>query len=308
MIIKFRNFSKCSFVILLLLTQGVRAKVHEYETPRLKSTAGAGVGSILMNESVLLNPAPLALFNVTTATIQRDEISLEDRNPSRGSHPNSFDKKTNNNGFFLGEGSSKVKGAVAYLDQKEGKDSRQRYSTAIGVPVNDTLSMGVSYRFTKELSYADNGANKFNYHTFNAGVTKVIDQTLSFGLMVEDPAKSKASRTRGVVGAQYIIRDLVTFIVDVGSNYQKDLADGLIVRGATQIKLVSDFYFRAGMFEDKLGKESGNGWGLGWVGPKLVLEFGMKNTKPKTDPSPQLLNGEKLKEMALSLSYIFDNT
>lgn len=308
MIIKIKNFSKCSFVVLLLLTQGVFGKVHEYETPRLKSTAGAGVGSILMNESVLLNPAPLALFNVTTITYQRDEVSLSDRNPARGNYPNSFDKKTNSNGFFLAEGTSKVKGAFAYLDQTEGKDSRQRYTSALGMPFNDTLSMGLSYRFTKELSYADNGANRFNYHTFNVGITKVIDPSLSLGLVVEDPAKSKASRTRAVVGSQYIIKDTITLIADVGSNYQKDLADGLIVRGAAQIKLISDFYFRAGMFEDKLGKETGNGWGLGWVGPKLVLEFGMKNSKPKTDPSPQLLSGEKLKEMALSLSYIFDNT
>lgn len=310
MIIKIKGFSKYSFLSLLMvnaLTQGVLAKVHEYETPRLKSTAGTGVGSILMNESVLLNPAPLALFNVTTVTYQRDDVSIQDRNASRSSSANSFDGKTHNNGFFLAEGTNKVKGAVAYLDQVEGKDSRQRISSAIAFPINEGLSFGAGYRYTKELSRADNGDNRYSYNSFTAGLTHAIDPSFSLGLLVEDPTKSKAQRTRGVLGAQYIIKDLITLMADVGSNYNKDLNDGLIVRVATQIKLISDFYFRAGAFQDKLGKENGNGWGLGWVGPKLVLDFGIKSSRPKEDPSPQLLSGEKLKEMALSLSYVFDN-
>lgn len=310
MIIKIKGFSKCSFLcfpLTFLLTQSVFAKVHEYETPRLKATGGTGVGSILMNESVLLNPAPLALFNVTAVTYQRDDVSIVDRNARRGTSPNSFDGKSHNNGYFFGEGTNKVKGAFAYLDQSEGKDSRQRFSTAIGIPVSEAVSFGTGYRYTREISHADNGDNRYNYSTFTAGVTHVIDPSFSMGLMLEDPTKSKAKRTRAVFGVQYIVKDLITLMADVGSDYNKDLNDGLITKAATQVKIISDFYVRAGMFSDKLSNETGNGWGAGWVGPKLVIDFGMKSSKPKTDPSPQLLSGEKLKEMALSLSYIFDN-
>lgn len=292
---------------MMLLTQSVLARVHEYETTRLKSTGGTGVGSILMNESLLLNPAPLALFNVTTITYQRDDVSLVDRNPSRASSPNSFNGKSHNNGYFFAEGTNKVKGAFAYLDQSEGKDSRQRFSTALGFPVSDTLALGTGYRYTRELSHVDRGDERFNYSTITLGLTHIIEPNFTMGLMIEDPTKSKAKRTRGIFGIQYVAKDLITLMADVGSDYNKDLADGLVTKVATQIKLISDFYLRAGVFQDKLAAETGNGWGLGWVGPKLVLDFGMKSTKPKTDPSPQLLSGEKLKEMTLSLSYIFDN-
>ncbi len=40
-------------------------RVHDFETTRLKSTSGAGVGSILLEEAAVLNPASLSFFSIS---------------------------------------------------------------------------------------------------------------------------------------------------------------------------------------------------------------------------------------------------
>ena len=46
---------------------------YNFETTRLKSTAGAGVASLLIDESTILNPAPMAFFNLASFYIQRSD-------------------------------------------------------------------------------------------------------------------------------------------------------------------------------------------------------------------------------------------
>ena len=45
------------------------------------------------------------------------------------------------------------------------------------------------------------------------------------------------------------------------------------------MRILDDFYMRFGAFNDKAREEKGNGYGLGWVQPRLAFEFALKNTK-----------------------------
>lgn len=294
-----------NFFFLLLVSSQVFARVHDFQTTRLKSTGGAGVGSVLMNESVVLNPAPLAVFNVTTATYQRDKLELKNRSPLRNSAPNGFSKTSNNNAFILAEGANKVKGAVGYFDQEEGFDSRKRVSTTIAGSYTEKTALGINYKFTQDVSHAEWGNEEKKYHSFAVGLTHFVDPALTFGILVDDPGKSKDKNNLATIGIQYITKDLLTVMIDVGSDYKESLSDKLFYKVGGQLKLLGDFYLRSGIFYDKAKKEKGNGWGLGWIGPRLGGEFAVKNSKPIEDPSPLLYAGETLKEVVFSLSYVF---
>lgn len=297
--ILFLNLCICS-------TFNLSARVHDFETARLKSTGGAGLGSLLANESVFLNPAPLSFFNVATFTGQYDKHKLSPRHSNRAIHPNNFDGQSTNKGFFLVESSSKYKGAVAYLDQVEGKDNLTQWASAFAIPMNDTTGFGANYQFSKETNMGQNSNNSFNYHKVNLGLLRMLDPSFGVGLVWNDIGKSKAKKTGVGVGFQYVAKDIITLMTDLTSDYREDISKNMAHKVGAQFKLIGDLYIRGGLFSDKRLKEKGTGYGIGWVGPKLVMELGLKNTKPLTDPSSTLLSAENYKETSFSLSYIFD--
>lgn len=305
MIIKKSKIGNLFVLTILGFSSAVFARVHDFETARLKSQGGVGLGSVLLNESVVLNPAPLAVFSDSTATYQRENLKLEERNPNHDHVPNSFNQQTHTNALIIAEGGSKIKGAVAYTDQAEGLDKRQRVSSSLAGHLTDTTSIGVNYKFTKETSMNENNSNRFDYHSVGFGLMHFYSNSLTIGLMMDDLAKSKGKNTKGGVGIQYVAQDLVTLMADVGTNYVKNFTNFMYYKAGAQFKLVSDVYARFGLFSDQMNQEKGYGWGGGWVGPKLDLEVGVKTFKPIQDPSYSLLKGENQKELAMSLSYIF---
>jgi hypothetical protein len=305
MIIKKSKIGNLFVLTILAYSTGVFARVHDFETARLKSQGGVGLGSVLLNESVVLNPAPLAVFSDSTATYQRENLKLEERNPNHDHVPNSFNQQTHTNALIIAEGGSKIKGAVAYTDQAEGLDKRQRVSSSLAGHLTDVTSVGVNYKFTKETSMNENNSNRFDYHSVGLGLMHFYSNSLTIGLMFDDLAKSKGKNTKGGVGVQYVAQDLVTLMADVGTNYAKNFTNFMYYKAGAQFKLVTDIYARFGIFTDQMNQEKGYGWGGGWVGPKLDLEVGVKTFKAIQDPSYSLLRGENQKELAMSLSYIF---
>jgi len=78
-----------SLIIFLLISLNLSANTNfsTVQTTRLKSTGGAGVGSILMEEATFLNPAPIAFYNLSSVYLQKtgtDNSNLDNspfRNP-----------------------------------------------------------------------------------------------------------------------------------------------------------------------------------------------------------------------------------
>ena len=93
-------------------------------------------------------------------------------------------------------------------------------------------------------------------------------------------------------------------MLDLGSNYNDDLSNSSVYRGAIQVRVYNDFFVRFGTFKDKGRGESGNGVGAGWAGPKLVLDLALKNTTMENNPTLNRV-GEKIRETSFSLSYKF---
>jgi len=271
------------------------AKIHEFETTHLKSTAGTGVGSILTEESAFLNPAPLAFFTTSTFYVQKDSAKFTENNVAQ--------PKPKSLGFVLADGNPSLSGSLSYVDQEEDNIKRKRWGLSMSGPVADKSAMGVSVRQTKDENMSSKAVQKY-YQTV-IGVTHAIDEKISMGIVAYDPFKSKAQETKALIGFQYILLTYITASVDFGADYTaEEISKTLIYKGALQVKVLDDFYLRFGGFKDKMRAENGNGFGLSWIQPRLSFEFAMKNTTRDKD---LLINQSetKFKETSLAVSIRF---
>ena len=267
-----------------------------FETTRLKSTAGAGVGSILMDEAAVLNPAPLAFFNLSSFYVQKYDTKWQG-----GSSP---DSETDSYGFIVADAKGALKGSISYLKHNENSVNRKRFSVALGQAISKTSALGIIYSHTKETHFGDLKNFKDKKGQFNFGLTHAVDQDLTLGLLVVDPFKKNRADTQALIGAQYLLKRMVSLILDLGFDYNRDPKDTLIYKGAIQLSLFSDFFLRGGVFRDKIRHEKGNGFGGGWVSPRLVFDIAVKNTNPLS-LSPNNKLRQKKREFSLSLSYRF---
>ncbi|MCK5072095.1 MAG: hypothetical protein KAQ98_01625 [Bacteriovoracaceae bacterium] len=278
------------------------ARIRDFETTRLKSTAGTGVGSILMEESSILNPAPIAFFNVASIYFQKadGEIkSVESDNPH--TPPASSDQMA----VILSESNQRLSGSISYQQQKDDFSERQRIGISASSKIKDRSAFGITTRLTTDRISTDKvDYKKVKYNQIIAGVTHVISPHFSIGLTFIDPLKTKKEDTRAVVGTQYVYREMISLMMDVGADYTQNLSQTTSYHGALQIKVYGDFFVRAGIFNDKSIMEKGNGVGIGWVAPKLLLEFALKNTTI-IENEKLAQNNQNLTETSFSISYRF---
>ena len=289
----------CSLFLLTFIAQGaIRSRVHDYETTRQKSSGGAGVASILVNEATLLNPAPLAFFSNSSFYYQQGKTQYFGEEL-----PPDYSQEFKSRGIIIADTKSNLKGALGYQDQQEGPNQRQRLSISLSSSMNKDSALGILYRRTTD-QHGSSPEDK--YQQFAIGSTHVINESFSLGAVIVDPLKNKPEDVRAVIGAQYILKDILTLIFDIGGNYSADLAQSIILRGAFQLNFFNNFYLRAGLFEDNALKNKGSGFGLAWIGPKLVLETSFKTTRDFNDHDQNLLDRSlTMKETSLSLSYFF---
>jgi len=166
-------------------------------------------------------------------------------------------------------------------------------------------AIGFSFRHTKDFDFSKSSAQEDVYNQILLGATHVANENLSFGLLIVDLMQKKKKDSRAFLGAQFMLSDIFALIGDVGAFYQNDLSETLVYRGAIQINFLSDFFVRAGFFEDKGQNEKGNGVGVSWVGPRFSMDLSLKTTKPITNDVPQGNTGSKLSETSMSVSLLF---
>jgi hypothetical protein len=81
-----KNFNYLIFLLsLIIFSSSVMAKVgwREFKSPRLYSTAGAGVGSILFQDSIYANPASVAFFNKSGFGYQNTDYNSQTKSKER---------------------------------------------------------------------------------------------------------------------------------------------------------------------------------------------------------------------------------
>lgn len=282
-------------LLICLIAFSSYGKVLNYETTRLKSTAGAGVASLLMNEATVSNPAPLAFFNMSA--IYFEKFSSE--------HTGINNSYENDNMAFIASDSSKnLKGSISYIKTRSGTNSQKQLNVAFASPIGPKSSAGIAYKkIEKSYLYNDSVVNE-SYKQFVPGVYHAINKNFMMGLIAIDPLRKNPKESKVVLGTQYTFLNYITLMLDTGADYKKELSTTSMVRSAAQVRVFDDFYLRFGAFEDKALKESGSGFGAGWIQPRLVIDFAVKNTEVKEDIALKQ-DSEDIKESSFSLSYRF---
>ena len=182
----------------------------------------------------------------------------------------------------MADGNPSLSGSLSYVNQEEDIFTRKRWGISLSGPLADKSAFGLSVRQSTDENTATKTSLKY-YQTV-LGVTHAIDEKLSLGIVAYDPFKSRGDETRAMIGLQYILMSYISGAFDFGGNYYStDITKTLLYKGALQIKVLDDFYLRFGSFSDKSRAETGNGYGLGWVQPRLSFEFALKNTKRSKD-------------------------
>ncbi len=283
-------FQKYLPLFIIFFSNAVFSAPISYQTTRLKSTAGAGVGSILMDEATFLNPAPLAFFNLTAVLIQRaggDETT--------NGNDETSELKSENYAAVLSDSKSALKGSFSYVKAKLGNEKSSMISASTAFPIQQKSAIGATYRkITKTVS----GQKDENINQYVLGASHNISPNLSVGAILIDPFSKNKEDALAVLGGQVVYGDFIALMLDVGANYNFPLDESLVYKGAVQIMFFTDVYLRAGYFNDKGLEEKGTGVGLGWVQPRLAIEAALKNSKGFT-------SSKTTRETSFSLSYRF---
>lgn len=288
-------------VLLLFLCNHAHAEVRNLETSRLKATGGTGVGSILMDESTILNPAPVAFFKNSSFYFQK--------NKSNFSNYESRDTGATNEGtaVIISDGKrGKLSGSVSYFDQSELGESKKTYAASMARQLSERSAFGVSYLTSKNRFYDDGNIllQESTTELVNFGIIHLLSESFSMGLIVNDVLKKTTTKTIATVGLQYVYQGFVSLLVDGGINYNYEPTSNTLFRIGMQFKVFEDVFLRYGYFEDKILSERGMGMGISWVGPKLMFDLALKNAKG-TYLDSDITKSYDYKESSFSLGYYF---
>ena len=293
----------------LFLLNSLHARVRDYESTRLMSTAGAGVASILMDESALLNPAPVAFFNGGSFYVQKSDAKHEV--DSIEQEPFLFGTDEYERlGVIVSDTSGKtIKGSVSYQKQTEAAESRNRFSATFAWRKSENTSYGMTVHRTKDVNFLDGHGSETaedSYTQLVVGTTHVINPNFSIGVTVVDPNSTKVEDTKALTGFQYVYQDYIYLMFDAGLNYKaEEVADSVVWKAAAQLMFLKDVFARVGTFTDKYMMERGEGFGVSWVSPRLVFDIAQKNTRSIGTPIHSAGRIGKTKETSLSISYKF---
>lgn len=267
----------------------------EISTTRLKSTAGTGVGTLLMDEATVLNPAAISFFQNSSFYLQKtgaDLVTAEDSPLSNASQDDLM--------FAASDAKGPVDGSISYVRSKDRYGKSSRLAGSMSSSVGERSSLGFGYAMTNR----DGGPLKGKMKQVSAGVTHALSREFTMGVVIPDVLGENELERRAIIGFQYLYKDFIALMLDAGADWEREASESSLVRAAIQLKVFNDFYARFGAQEDKGLKRKGTGAGVGWVQPRLVIEAAMA----RTEYSEILAIGqvkETAKETSLSLSYHF---
>ncbi|MCY4524242.1 MAG: hypothetical protein OXB84_05850 [Halobacteriovoraceae bacterium] len=289
------------FLFYGFLESSAWGRIIGFETTRLKSTSGAGVGALLLDEATVLNPAPLAFFNLSSIYFQRNKMEITNYDPALPSSP----PESRHTGFILSDTSDSMKGSASYIKMQQEFNKRKRIAGSLAFASGENFAIGTTFRIIEdEISTDGISVQKKKYKQMVFGLTHLRSRNFSLGLVVIDPFKKNPLDTRILIGMQYDFADFIFFLLDLGADYNHPLSDTVLYRTALKIRILDDLLFRFGVYEDKGLKERGNSMGISWVQPRLSFDFALKNRKLLSDSTLQQ-SRKDIKEKSFSFSYRF---
>lgn len=287
--------------ILLISINFAHGQIRDFETTRLLSTAGAGVGAVLVNETAILNPASIAFYSTSSLYYQRNNSSIDEISQDRTAAQTDF-KDGDSEALVIADTSSRLKGTFSYQRQYEDSNRRIRYTSSLANNFSEKQSFGLLYRYTIDSTPEDRSDI---FHQFTLGYSYIHSPKLSFGAVLIDPFETKKDDVRFIAGFQYEVLLNIFLLVDFGTNYAYDAQENTLTRIALQLSIFKSLYARVGQSHDKATNLKSNSWGVSWVGPRLSLDYAYKTSQNISKTADYLFQNEELIEHSLALSVRF---
>lgn len=257
------NLVKILIILSSFSSYGQLPKIY---STRLLSTSGAGIGSILVDEASMLNPASIAFVPTTNAYFQQSRNKTDNNSKSRLTKSDSGLMEI----YQMADSSGELKGTFSYQNQAQNGFKRRKLVSSFAAAIAKKTSMGISYSYNKYSTPTD---KEDTFHQGSLGITHIFNKKLSAGLIIIDPFSSNAVESTLGLGFQFTLFKGLTFIQDFEYALKNDDAKGISTRTALQINAFKDFYLRAGKSEDTIRKTTSVSYGLFWIGPKLSLGY-----------------------------------
>ncbi|MGB0453630.1 MAG: hypothetical protein ACPGJV_07930 [Bacteriovoracaceae bacterium] len=290
-----RLFISALFFILVYIKPSY-SEIRPQSTTRLVSTGGTGVGSILLEEAIVLNPASIAFFRDSSFFYQKNKLTNLDTDQKDG---DSFS-------IIAADAKGSFKGAAGFHKDEDGETARQKISGAMASAVSENSSFGLNFNYIKDTELLSGNSNKESYKNVNLGVTHIVSPDFTLGVVIEDVTQSDPFEDDIILGAQYIFKKHFMLMADIGSLYKSEnLNQNFLYRMALQIQFLSDFYLRGGFSRKRTSvEERTSGLGVSWVQPKLSFDLAYQNVETYSivDSSVQAQN---LRSTSFSFSYRF---
>lgn len=287
------------FIVILniLLTTNAIGKIRDFQTTRLQSTSGAGVGTILVNEAAILNPAPIVFVPVSSFYYQKGKAKIDSISSKRSSPFSNGSSQM----YLLSDSTTRLKGTFSYQDHSENHSRRKRFTSSIANNAGKKTSFGILYRYTIDT----NGTKEKRYHQGVLGFTHIYSNDLIIGGVIVDPFLSNKEDARSILGFQYALTENFFLIIDGGANFNDQPRQNTLSREALQVNFIKDFYLRAGQYYDKTTNLKGKSWGISWIGPRLSVEYAYKTSQIISESSDYIYSDEQIIETSLSFALIF---
>lgn len=288
------------FSLIFFSNQYSFAQVRDFETTRLQSSSGAGVASILVNETAILNPAPIVFIPISSFYYQKGSSELDSKSEKRTKKFSGG----NNQMYLISDSTSQLKGTFSYQDQAENRYSRKRYTSSLASNLGKKTAFGILYRYTIDNDKYLDEENTFHQAVF--GFTHIHSERLSIGGIIVDPFLSHKKDAKAVLGFQYNLTENFLLILDGGANFNEKPNKNTLYKGALQVNFFKDLYLRVGQYRDKTTNFKGSSWGISWIGPRLSLEYAYKTSEVLEDFADQYLyKGEQFVESSISVALVF---
>jgi hypothetical protein len=256
--------------MLILLALPRSASGVEYQSPRTLGLGGAGRAAPLLNDAIYLNPSHASftpIYSLYTGYNRFDG--------GRNYNVSVLDSRTEL--FQAGLGYT-VREGDAVVNVGASKQVLERFGVGLG----------------SKLLIGRNGANRISELTFSTSFIALpwMYTSLIIDNLIEDQARLRRSLYRtAYLAFKFIPARKVEFFVDplYSPSYTQGKKAGY--SAGMELGMLEDFYLRLGRFVDgevaHLGtRGTGYGFGLGWIGPKLNVEYGMSRTLSVHQGSP----------------------
>ena len=253
--------------LTLSLSFSLCALSADFHSPRTAALGGAGHAGPLLNDALYLNPSFIALLPTYSFSWNFAKFVSSENFYGRNLNASIQDGRTR---LF--------QAGVGYTIREEGRFLHIGASRKI----ISRWGVGISWK----LFFATDGnLQNFNDGTFSSSIIPIDWVQVSIiveNLLQGDAAQLNRNHREIILGTKFYVFDVVLLYLD--PHYTPSITNGKFGwEVGAEFTMFKDIFLRVGAFKNAMVPHMavrGRGFasGIGWVGPRLSIDYGLKRT------------------------------